>query len=697
MDHRPFCWNCRLILSDYVQLQSTVPQQSSEQNVVQLNRTAKRACEFCTTRRNLITDEEFEKLDPAKPITFGYKSLIWAGREDLQLVLGFPLRDEPGRLVKQLRMISEDSKFVTRRGEIADSYYAAMKSSHEETWRLAQGISISDTNSEVDWNCARTWIGRCKEGHRLCRQLVRVTAQDVCSVFTLTTTRSEALTDVDRKESQRPARLIDLGLGPKKVLTARLRETRDFSEMPAYATMSHCWGRGMSMALTKETYTSYHKQLPLQSIPRKFVQAMRATTELGLRYLWIDALCIVQDYDSECESEVAKMHHIYQRSQFNIAAASASSWEYPLWDTWDRRSADVLMIDPDWATLKFYCVGEDLWLNNILRSPLLKRGWVLQEITLAPRNLYFGKNQMFWECASLQACETWPSELPKAVNTNKMKLALVTEIQLQLESMTVVNRSFDRRGAYGLEPIASAKYARLTHPPTLLPFQESRVVDIGFRAITYASDANFGVYGSEIEEIEPKKTTPRPRVAVRSAAQNLVQKPQGKDDPDRPQLQKSELAKNLPKGIERLMPEGNRKRASFLHLWPEVVKRYTKAELSQPGKDKLAALSGLANFVHDPKDYLAGLWIPQLPYTLAWCSLSPTDPPTEYQAPSWSWAAINGSVQLPSLDLWDMGSSAKLINQHIELSNPSRTGRILSGSITIQGPMAKGKLNHILD
>lgn len=363
---------------------------------------------------------------------------------------------------------------------------------------------------------------------------------------------------------------------------------------------------------------------------------MQATKELGLRYLWIDVLCIVQDYESECESEVAKMHHIYQHSQFNIAAANTSSWEYPLWDAWDRRTTDALMIDPDWTTLKFYCVNEDLWLNNILQSPLLKRGWVLQEITLTPRNLYFGKNQMFWECASLQACETWPSELPKAVNTNKMKLALVTEIQLQLESKAIVDRSAHRRGAYSLGPIASPEYTQLACPPTSLPFEESRVKDVGFQAVTSASDANFRASRSEIEEIEPKQAIPRLGVAVRSVAQNLVQRLRARDGRDRTKLQESELTKNVRKVVQRPMPEGDRQRPSFLHLWPEVVKRYTRADLSQPGKDKLAALSGLANFVHDPEDYLAGLWIPQLPYTLAWCSSFPTEPPTEYQAPSWS-------------------------------------------------------------
>jgi hypothetical protein len=68
---------------------------------------------LCKMRRSLITDEEFQRLDPDEPITFGHNILMWPGREDWQLWLGFPLRNGPRRLLtKQLRMISKESKFV---------------------------------------------------------------------------------------------------------------------------------------------------------------------------------------------------------------------------------------------------------------------------------------------------------------------------------------------------------------------------------------------------------------------------------------------------------------------------------------------------------------------------------------------------------------------------------------------------------
>lgn len=137
----------------------------------------------------------------------------------------------------------------------------------------------------------------------------------------------------------------------------------------------------------------------------------------------------------------------------------------------------------------------------------------------------------------------------------------------------------------------------------------------------------------------------------------------------------------------------------YLHLWPEIVQRYTRTELTYPDRDKLTALSGLAQFLGRREDYFAGLWIQQLPYTLAWRAESPTSPPAHYQAPSWSWASINGNVQLPPLDIWDeilhpdFPSPAKFINAEIQHYGDDYTGRIKYGRIRLKAPMARFELH----
>ena len=63
---------------------------------------------------------------------------------------------------------------------------------------------------------------------------------------------------------------------------------------------------------------------------------------------------------------------------------------------------------------KFICYSPSLWSTSILRSHLLSRGWVTQEIFLSRRVLHFAQDQLFWECDIVRANETFPHGIPGA-------------------------------------------------------------------------------------------------------------------------------------------------------------------------------------------------------------------------------------------------------------------------------------------
>lgn len=63
--------------------------------------------------------------------------------------------------------------------------------------------------------------------------------------------------------------------------------------------------------------------MPLAALPPVFRDALEATKRLGLRYIWIDSICIIQDSDSDRRRESAKMSAVYANSYYNIAAADA--------------------------------------------------------------------------------------------------------------------------------------------------------------------------------------------------------------------------------------------------------------------------------------------------------------------------------------------------------------------------------------
>ncbi|KAI0884128.1 HET-domain-containing protein [Annulohypoxylon maeteangense] len=191
-----------------------------------------------------------------------------------------------------------------------------------------------------------------------------------------------------------PTRVLDLGEDPTPQI--RLLETHDLKA--PYATLSHCWGGAIPSITLTTNAASRTTSLPLSSLPQNFKDAITVTRALGLRYLWIDALCIVQDSRSDWVREAGLMSAVYTGAAVVISAldspASSAGFLKP-----DRLPLAVLGAE--------YAVQKVLpELNDYLVTcPLVSRGWCMQERLLASRLLHFGKEQVFWECRSLFRAE----------------------------------------------------------------------------------------------------------------------------------------------------------------------------------------------------------------------------------------------------------------------------------------------------
>ncbi|RYC55748.1 hypothetical protein CHU98_g10462 [Xylaria longipes] len=160
-----------------------------------------------------------------------------------------------------------------------------------------------------------------------------------------------------------------------------------------------------------------------------FRHAIHVTRGLGFRYIWIDALCIMQDDDAEKEAEIMRMDEIYSNSTLNISATEGSIHEGLIFN----RTA--FHINPCKTTVRIsesrdIClqVFPDIWYLKQLEGPLNQRGWVFQERTLAPRVCHFTKNQVFWECRSLESSEVLPQGIPGS-RFKGVKLSLPSSIQ----------------------------------------------------------------------------------------------------------------------------------------------------------------------------------------------------------------------------------------------------------------------------
>lgn len=170
------------------------------------------------------------------------------------------------------------------------------------------------------------------------------------------------------------------------------------------------------MRLTKAKLPELEHGLPISSLSKTFQDAIVAVRGLGSHYLWIDALCIVQDSVEDWINEAARMSDIYAGSYCNIAATDAANGK----GCFMNRA--VSMVQPCLLNGKnftsdsgepYAIAYDDFWSMNLLNAPLNQRAWVLQERLLSPRTVHFGSEQIFWECRCRTACESYPKGMPK--------------------------------------------------------------------------------------------------------------------------------------------------------------------------------------------------------------------------------------------------------------------------------------------
>jgi hypothetical protein len=90
-----------------------------------------------------------------------------------------------------------------------------------------------------------------------------------------------------------------------------------------YATLSYCWGNA-NIRTTRENEKLHKQEIPYKSIPPTLRDAMTLTREPNIQFLWIDALCIVQDDHAEWETEASRMQDFYSGSSITIAATDAA-------------------------------------------------------------------------------------------------------------------------------------------------------------------------------------------------------------------------------------------------------------------------------------------------------------------------------------------------------------------------------------
>lgn len=192
-----------------------------------------------------------------------------------------------------------------------------------------------------------------------------------------------------------PTRLLDVGVASSQ--SVRLVLSVDPEDI--YVALSHCWGQSIPLVTTSKNISS--SQLEITSkLPKTFADAVRVTRRLGIRYLWIDALCIIQDDPDDWLRESATMASVYGNSDITIVASRSSSSMEGFLSPRHEICVSKKETDSSGHEINVFLVNRDYYNNSVsvASEPLWKRAWVIQERYLSRRKVLFGEAQLFWEC-----------------------------------------------------------------------------------------------------------------------------------------------------------------------------------------------------------------------------------------------------------------------------------------------------------
>ncbi|KAH9211719.1 heterokaryon incompatibility protein-domain-containing protein, partial [Leptodontidium sp. 2 PMI_412] len=161
------------------------------------------------------------------------------------------------------------------------------------------------------------------------------------------------------------------------------------------------------------------KSIDINKLTKTFQDAIIVARRLGIQFLWIDSLCIIQGSQEDWARESSVMGDVYKNALCNIAATAAPDGRTgcflernPLLARTCRLRIEGLP-GPAPKSQVYDLARGDFWKQGISAAPLIRRGWVLQERILAPRIIHFGKTQLFWECHELDSCEMFPDGVPR--------------------------------------------------------------------------------------------------------------------------------------------------------------------------------------------------------------------------------------------------------------------------------------------
>jgi hypothetical protein len=164
---------------------------------------------------------------------------------------------------------------------------------------------------------------------------------------------------------------------PSRLIDVRKRCVVEVENPSVYVTLSYVWGKVRTLRLLQENRDSLAKPFALNQlsevIPCTILDAMEFVASLGLSYLWVDALCIVQDDGEELGREIQHMDLIYENSLFTIIAAHGADANAGLPGVRPNSRQVHQIIEQVGSSTSLVTLYE---VDDLLRTPVYStRGW----------------------------------------------------------------------------------------------------------------------------------------------------------------------------------------------------------------------------------------------------------------------------------------------------------------------------------
>ena len=331
-------------------------------------------CELCKLMRDAILDNRLN-LEGNRPL-----------REDAPVLLGSVINFYADHRVEAPQL----HQILVQCGDLRAILHAfADSESQAARSNAVAGRLPFETGSQAHFDLITSWLRKCERMHPNCR---------IGGV-------GEALADMGQDEGVKlPRRVVDLG----DSADPRIRLIDSPNIEGRYAALSHRWPVDPSkhFKTTKFSIDGHRQQIVFEDLPRTFQDAVTVTRKLGLRYLWIDSLCIIQDDSDDWNEQSMVMGKIYNESTITIMAATSITIpnHEPVPEGFLHRQPNLtlLTIEMDYYSRDWRRDGNwfirymDQTRHHSGNLDLLRRGWVMQEYMLSRRKVIYTPDQLLW-------------------------------------------------------------------------------------------------------------------------------------------------------------------------------------------------------------------------------------------------------------------------------------------------------------